>query len=356
MKILTIVGARPQFIKSASVSSSLKEAGIEEYLVHTGQHYDHSMSGIFFAELGIPRPNINLNVGSGTHAHQTSAMLVGIEDVIQRENPDYLLVYGDTNSTLAGALAASKLGIKIAHIEAGLRSFNRNQPEEINRVIADKLSTFLFCPSDIAVAHLRREGILDGVHQVGDVMHDSVIKFSQLAEEKSTILQTLQLTNKVYALATIHRAENTDNPERLEQIISAFRDISLKVVIPLHPRTRSKISANIQEMIAASGNIKIIEPLGYLDMLQIQKQARLILTDSGGIQKEAFWLRVPCITIRDETEWVETVELGWNYLTGANKKRILDTVDIILSGAVKYHLGEPYGYDASLKITKFFKT
>ncbi|PDW04029.1 non-hydrolyzing UDP-N-acetylglucosamine 2-epimerase [Candidatus Viridilinea mediisalina] len=320
MTILTIIGARPQFIKAAAVSRLLRQQ-CRELLVHTGQHYDYGMSQVFFDELAIPAPEINLGIGSGAHGAQTGAMLAAIEQVLLEQRPDALLVYGDTNSTLAGALAAAKLGVPVAHIEAGLRSFNRTMPEEINRVMADHLATLLLCPSSTAVANLEREGLTKGVHLVGDVMADALLMALARAQDRSTILERLKLNPGGYLLATVHRAENTDDPARLQAILAAFAALDEPLIFPVHPRTR-KLMGSYQP----PPHVHLIEPLGYLDMVRLQQAARMILTDSGGIQKEAYWLGVPCVTMRDETEWVETVELGWNRLVGADTGRIVAAV------------------------------
>ena len=323
MRIVSVVGARPQFIKASPVSRALRRAGHEEFLLHTGQHYDPNMSELFFEELGIPEPDVNLAVGSGLHGAQTGEMLVGIEEVLVRKKPEKVIVYGDTNSTLAGALAAAKLHIAVAHVEAGLRSFSRSMPEEINRIAADHLSSILLCPSQTAVENLKSEGILKGVHLVGDVMYDSVLQFAERAEQRSRILTRLGLEPKRYLLATVHRAENTDDHLRLKSILAAFSEIEEPIIFPIHPRTR-KITA--EEKVSFAPNVHAIEPVGYLDMLMLARNARMILTDSGGMQKEAYWLGVPCVTLRDETEWVETVAAGWNTLAGANRSRIIEAV------------------------------
>jgi UDP-GlcNAc3NAcA epimerase len=326
MKVLSIVGARPQFIKAAAVSRVLRDKH-QEILVHTGQHYDQNMSEIFFRELDIPEPDINLNVGSGDHGFQTGKMLARIERVLKKERPDLVLVYGDTNSTLAGALAAAKLHIRVAHVEAGLRSFNRLMPEEINRIIADHLSDLLFCPSQTSVDNLAAEGIKKGVHLVGDVMADALIHVTHHACTFSNILDRYNLTEKEYLLATVHRPENTDDPTRLMNILTAFSRIEEKIIFPVHPRTRQKIVAlSMDQLWPSLNNLMLVDPLGFLDMVRLEQGARLILTDSGGIQKEAYWLAVPCITLRDETEWVETVETGWNLLTGSDAERIIEAV------------------------------
>jgi UDP-GlcNAc3NAcA epimerase len=281
------------------------------------------MSQIFFDELCIPRPAVNLGVGSGPHGQQTAAMLEGIERLLLDDRPDWMLIYGDTNSTLAGALAAAKLHIPVAHVEAGLRSFNRRMPEEINRVVADHLSNLLLCPTETAVRNLANEGVTSGVHRVGDVMYDSVLFNAQLAETRSDIIERLGLDPGGYYLATVHRAENTDDPARLSAIVRAFEKIERPIVLPLHPRTQKTLGASLDQL---SGRVRIITPVPYLDMLMLERNARLILTDSGGVQKEAYWFRVPCITLRDETEWVELVEAGCNQVVGADTDAILSAV------------------------------
>ncbi len=319
MKIVTVVGARPQFIKAAALSRVLRQQH-NEILVHTGQHYDDNMSAVFFAELDIPAPDVNLQIGSGSHGTQTGAMLTGIETVLLAERPDRVLVYGDTNSTLAGALAAAKLHIPVAHVEAGLRSFNRAMPEEINRVVTDHLSDVLLCPGQTAVDNLTAEGITRDVHLVGDVMADALIVASERAMTHSAILTRLELTEQSYVLATVHRAENTDDPLRLHNILTAFLDSNELIIFPVHPRTRKRI--NELDLSLQQSNLRLIEPVGYLDMVQLEQSARMILTDSGGVQKEPYWLGVPCVTLRDETEWIETVQAGWNVLVGADQERI----------------------------------
>ena len=334
LHIFSIVGARPQFIKAAAVSRAFAEYNrqsesirIEEKIIHTGQHYDENMSRIFFDELEIPQPNCNLEVGSGSHGEQTGKMLQGLESVFQAEPPDWVLVYGDTNSTLAGALAAAKLHIPVAHVEAGLRSFNKRMPEEINRVLADHISDLLFCPTDTAVQNLADEGITKGVRQTGDVMYDCVLFYTQKAKTiEQQILQKLNLRPKSYFLTTIHRAENTDDPRRLAPIVEALNEIAREdcpVLLPLHPRTIGYLE---KYDLRFCDNVKVIEPVSYLAMAALEDNARLILTDSGGVQKEAYFHGVPCITLRDETEWVETVESGWNALTGADKRKIIAAV------------------------------
>lgn len=322
MKIISIVGARPQFVKAAMVSRTLRSRG-REILVHTGQHYDDNMSAVFFEELGLPQPDINLGVGSGTHAEQTAAMMVGIEKVLMEQRPDWVLVYGDTNSTLAGALASAKLRVPLAHVEAGLRSYNRDMPEEINRVLCDQVSDALFCPTQEAVDNLAREGVTRGVYQVGDVMIDALAEFFGLAGQRSTILERLGLPAKSFALLTVHRAANTDDPARLKSILEAMGQVGLPVVFPVHPRTRAAIQA---QGLPLPAGLRVIDPVGYLDMLRLESAADCILTDSGGVQKEAYWAGVRCVTLRDETEWVETVENGWNRLTGADCSAIVEAV------------------------------
>lgn len=343
MKVLTIVGARPQFIKCAPVSRQLRKVATE-VLVHTGQHYDDNMSEVFFRELEIPKPDYNLGVGSGSHGTQTAEMLRKIEDVLVSERPDTMLVYGDTNSTLAGALVAAKLNVPVAHVEAGLRSFNRRMPEEINRVVTDHLSHCLLCPSPLSTKNLAQEGITKGVHLVGDVMYDALLFNMKIASTQSNILGRLDLQPKCYFLSTVHRAENTDDPKRLQAIVKALKDISriCPVVWPVHPRTRKVLERQCLTMVD-SEDLILIDPVSYLDMLLLEKEARAVLTDSGGVQKEAFWLQVPCITLREETEWTETVDLGWNVLVGANADAIATAVERpvpALSGSVPYGTGQ----------------
>lgn len=328
MKVATIVGARPQFIKAAPVSRALREENIE-LLVNTGQHYDDDMSAVFFRELDIPEPDYNLGIGSGTHGQQTGKMLIKIEEVLLKEHPDFLLVYGDTNSTISGALAAVKLNIPVAHVEAGLRSFNREMPEEHNRVVVDHCSDLLFCPTQSAVKWLAKEGITKGVHLVGDVMLDAVLHNITIARASSTILTDLGLEPKGYALATVHRSYNTDIPQHLYDIFSALADIGQKVIVPVHPRTRKQIvKYGMTKFLSAnSSSLNVIDPVGYLDMLMLEKSSRLILTDSGGVQKEAYFMSVPCITLRPETEWVETVDAGWNVIADHSTDNIINTAN-----------------------------
>jgi UDP-N-acetylglucosamine 2-epimerase len=323
MKIVSIVGARPQFIKAAPVSRALRQTA-QEVLVHTGQHYDPQMSAIFFTELAIPQPDYHLGVGSGSHGWQTGQMLIHIEQVLEQEQPDWVLVYGDTNSTLAGALAAVKLQIRLAHVEAGLRSYNRRMPEEHNRVLADHASDLLLCPTKTAVDNLAREGIGTGVHLVGDVMYDAVLYNAATARQRSTVLERLGLTPGTYALATVHRQHNTDHPDRLREILAALAEIPTPVIFPIHPRTRQRLAdSGLNAMAPNADNPRFIEPVGYLDMLALEQHAGLILTDSGGVQKEAFFFAVPCLTLREETEWVETVDAGWKLLVGTDRATIV---------------------------------
>jgi UDP-GlcNAc3NAcA epimerase len=305
------------------VSKAIAEIGYFEYKIHTGQHYDYEMSQVFYEELKLHEPSINLGIGSGTHAHQTGQMLIGIESVLITQNPDVVIVYGDTNSTLAGALAAAKLNIKLAHVEAGLRSYNRQMPEEYNRVLTDHCADLLFCPTQTAVGNLSREGIQKGVHLVGDTMYDAVLMFGKIAEQRFNILQTLGLKSKGYLLATIHRAYNADHPEILSSILSAFQQVEDVIVFPIHPRTLHTV--NVANLMIPD-NVRVIDPVGYLDMLILEKNARIILTDSGGMQKEAYFFKVPCLTLRSETEWVETVDSGWNLLVGTEPDFIINAI------------------------------
>ncbi len=325
MKILTIVGARPQFIKAATVSRIIRaHPGIQEILLHTGQHYDENMSEVFFRELNIPLPDYNLEVGSGSHAAQTGAMLAGIENVLLKEKPDVTLVYGDTNSTLAGALAATKLHIPVAHVEAGLRSFNRAMPEEINRIVTDRISDMLFAPTLTAIANLEHEGLSEITSFTGDVMYDSVLYYKQWILRDPSKYLTAGIP-KNYLLATIHRAENTDNPENLKNIFLAFSKLNQDIVLPVHPRTR-KI---LQSSVTVPGNVTIIEPVGYLQMMKLTMDAGKVLTDSGGLQKEAYFMGKQCITLRTETEWIETLHDHWNIITGSDPDLIEKAVECL---------------------------
>ncbi len=317
MKICTVIGARPQFVKAAVVSRAIAARdGIHESIIHTGQHYDANMSEQFFDELDIPKPTHHLNIGSSSHGKQTGQMLEHIETVLLQEKPDWVLVYGDTNSTLAGALAAVKLHIPVAHVEAGVRSFNRKMPEEINRITTDHVSNILFVPTQTAKQQLLKEGLCEEqVKYVGDVMYDATLYYNERNTNRETILETLQLTPKAYGLITLHRAENTDVPKRMKHIVDALIELAQTqtLVLPLHPRTRH-ILEQLNLLDVLSEKLMLLEPVGFLDMLALEQHAACIITDSGGVQKEAYFNQVPCITLRDETEWVELVEAGWNRL------------------------------------------
>jgi UDP-GlcNAc3NAcA epimerase len=320
VKIVTIVGARPQFIKAAPLSRELRREH-REVLVHTGQHYDDAMSAVFFRELNIPDPDYHLGVGSGPHGWQTGEMLKAIEEVLERERPDWLLVYGDTNSTVAGALAAVKMHVPVAHVEAGVRSYNRAMPEEVNRVLTDHVSSLLFCPTPTSVENLRREGITKGVHRVGDVMHDALRMFLPRALERAALLKRLDLTPREYALLTIHRTENVDSDERLTDLMKAINLVDLPIAFPTHPRTRKRLEA-LGLLNQMGPQVKLLPPLGYLDMLLLQSQALAILTDSGGVQREAYYLSVPSVVLRQETEWPELLEVGASRLAGTGLEEV----------------------------------
>lgn len=321
MKIVTIVGARPQFIKAGSVSREIiKQQGVKEVIVHTGQHYDVNMSDVFFEEMRIPKPNYFLGVGGGSHGAMTGQMIEKIEEVVLKEQPDWIIVYGDTNSTLAGAIVASKLHVKLAHIEAGLRSYNMRMPEEVNRILTDRVSQILFCPTDAAVKNLGNEGFNSfdcKIIKSGDVMQDGALYYRRFARKPPIEIK------KDFILSTIHRAENTDDVNRLRQIFTALEVVAEKeqVILPLHPRTRKKL--NLINYTPSRG-INIIDPVGYLEMVWLIDNSKLVMTDSGGLQKEAFFFKKPCITLRDETEWVELVENRFNVLAGATKNRIIE--------------------------------
>ena len=326
MKIVSIIGARPQFIKAVLLSKELRR-NHQEVLVHTGQHYDVKLSKIFFDELDIPEPDYNLEVGSDTHARQTGRMVIAIEDVLVAENPSLVLVYGDTNSTLAGALAAVKLHIPVAHVEAGTRMFDKSIPEEINRVLTDHVSSLLFAPTQTALGNLRKEGIIEGVHLTGDVMLDSFLYFSKVAVEKSKILDELNLRQGKYLLATVHRARNTEIEGNLTDIAEVFLSMDEKIILPVHPRTEKYLKKySLYDRLNSAQNIELITPVGYLDSIILAQNARKILTDSGGLQKEAYFSGVPCITLDETTGWPETVEDGWNILVGEDKDKIIEAV------------------------------
>ena len=341
MKILTILGARPQFIKAAAFSAALSDFNggghavdmIEEKILHTGQHYDFELSEQIFAQLGIPRPYLNLGIGSKNHGRMTGEMIIRIEKEILEQNPDWVNVYGDTNSTLAGALAAAKLHVPVSHIEAGLRSFDRRMPEEVNRVLTDHVSTLLFAPTSKAVKNLQHENIINGVFHVGDIMYDAAIRFGKVARNESEILKQLEL--KEFFLATVHRQENTDIQDHMAGILQAFDEIATTecpVIFPIHPRTGKMMEK--YKIQPGNPHVRIINPVSFLDMILLEQNARAILTDSGGIQKEAYFHRTPCITLRDVTEWVETVDSGWNQVVGAGTEKIIRAVGQIREGSV----------------------
>lgn len=358
IKIVTIIGARPQIIKAAAISRAIRNKfsdSIKEVIVHTGQHYDSNMSQVFFDELGIPHPDINLGTGSGKHGRQTALMIDGIEKVLLDEQPDYLVVYGDTNSTLAGGIAASKMHIPVVHIEAGLRSFNKRMPEEINRIMCDHVSTLLFTPTKTGYDNLLREGFkgnagkadIDSpvIYHCGDVMYDNTLHFGKVAEARSEILQHLRLEDKEFILATIHRDNNTDNPNRLSNIFEALNEITVQtgisVVLPLHPRTAGLLQKNLSDelftQVSNNALMQITEPVSFLDMTMLESKARLILTDSGGVQKEAYFFRKPCVIARPETEWVEITDAGAGILTDADSSRIINATNYFLSNpAIDY--------------------
>jgi UDP-GlcNAc3NAcA epimerase len=364
MKIVTIVGARPQFIKAAAVSRAIQalnqkkgDSQVNEIVLHTGQHYDDNMSRIFFDELEIRQPDYYLGVGSGTHGWMTAFMLSKIEKILLDEKPDSVMVYGDTNSTLAGALAAAKLHIPVAHVEAGLRSFNRKMPEEINRKLTDHVSSQLFCPTDIAVANLQNEGIIIGVFKVGDVMFDSFLFNKGLSEKKSNILSSLGLQINGYCLATIHREENTTDMKKLAGIFKAFDNLASPdhpFIIPLHPRTHMALN-NHSKKLQLNPYVRLMEPVSYLDMVSLETNARIILTDSGGVQKEAFFAKKPCITLREETEWVELIEEGVNLLAGSDPSRICYAYEKMLNKSLSYSVnlfGDGYAGEKIVNILR----
>lgn len=313
MKIMTVIGSRPEIIQTAPVSKAFRRRGHHEILVHTGQHYDRNMSDVFFADLDVPEPDLNLGVGSGSHAEQTGQMMIRLEATMLDEKPDWVVVFGDTNSTVAASLAAAKLLLPLAHIEAGLRSFDRTMPEEINRIVTDHISTILFAPTQAAVENLRHEGIVDGVHQVGDVRVDLLLGLRDRAAQRSDdLLNSVSIEpGAPFALATIHRAANTDDPQRLGGIVSAFSSLDMPVILPVHPRLRKMLDAFDLQF---GPNVRTVEPLGFLDMVTLLETCAVVITDSGGLQKEAYMLNRPIVTVRDSTEWVETVESGWNRL------------------------------------------
>lgn len=358
MKLSVIVGARPQFIKLAPLCKAL-EGKCDLTIIHTGQHFDENMSQLFFDEMSIPKPDHNLGIHGGTNEEQTERMLSELEKLFQEEKPDMVVVFGDTNSTLAGAKAAHSLNIPVAHIEAGLRSFDMNMPEEKNRVETDKISQLLFAPTSTAMDNLEKEGIIDGVYMIGDIMYDSLLHFQNLAAEKSKILNEIGFQPDEYYLVTIHRASNTDNKENLKNIFEAFQKVSHPVVLPLHPRTKKALQdLRLLERLEDS-NIRIIPPASYLDMLMLTKNAKKVLTDSGGLQKEAYLMKKPCITIRDTTEWVETLEGGWNQLAldKADEVNVDRLVELIDGSLELGEWSEVYGSgDAARKIVTILLT
>ena len=334
MKIVTVIGARPQIIKAAALSRAIEEHfknEVQEVIVHTGQHYDDNMSQVFFDELGIQQPDYNLGVGSASHGVQTARMIEGIEEILMKEKPDCLVLYGDTNSTLAGAIAASKIHVPIVHIEAGLRSFNKAMPEEINRICCDHCSTLLFTPTATGYKNLINEGITNGIYHCGDVMYDNTRHYANIADKKSQILDKEGLRGIDYVLCTIHRDNNTDQPERLNAIFKALLKISqnIKVVIPLHPRTSKLLSTNLEksvfDKVTNNANIKILPPASFFDMINLERHAQMVVTDSGGVQKEAFFFQKPCLILRSETEWKEIVECGAAAITDADENRIVES-------------------------------
>ena len=364
-KIITIIGARPQIIKSAAINRAIRtnfKDELKEVIVHTGQHYDQNMSNVFFDEMGISSPNYNLGVGSGTHGSQTAEMIQGIEDILLKENPDALLVYGDTNSTLAAAIAASKIHVPIIHVEAGLRSYNKSMPEEVNRIVCDHLSTLLFSPTISGVKNLEKEGFTNSeatvtvdnpkVFHCGDVMYDNSLYFSDLAAEKATVLKDNQLLDRKFILCTIHRNNNTDDAVRLTAIFNALLTISqihtdLDIVLPLHPRTKSclakSLNSNLLNELNATSSIKIIDPVSFLNIISLEKNCELVITDSGGLQKEAFFFKKPCVILRPETEWIEIVENGNAIIADANEKVILEAVNDFLSPVKQFTYPNFYG-------------
>ncbi|MFM7428287.1 MAG: non-hydrolyzing UDP-N-acetylglucosamine 2-epimerase [Flammeovirgaceae bacterium] len=355
MKIVTVLGARPQFIKAATVSRELKKQRIEEIIVHTGQHFDTNMSQVFFDEMDIPHPHYNLEVSGLQHGAMTGRMLEKVEEVLLKEHPNYVLVYGDTNSTLAGALAAAKLHIPVAHIEAGLRSFEMKMPEEINRILTDRISNILFCPTQAAVDNLQQEGFENfpcQIKKVGDVMLDAVMFYREKSRAVSKILTTENLINKQFVLATLHRAENTNDPLRLKSIYEAFTEIHKKitVVLPLHPRTKNYLTTNNIPL-----DVHLIDPVGYFDMLMLLSQCEMVLTDSGGLQKEAYFFSKYCITLRDQTEWVELIKAEANSIAGANRNTILRDFESARHKKINFDQSLYGNGDASHKIVEALK-
>lgn len=351
-KILTIVGARPQFVKAAALSRQLAQHEIPEVIVHTGQHFDENMADIFFKQMEIPEPKYNLGIHSLSHGAMTGRMLEEIEKVLLAEKPDFVVVFGDTNSTIAGALAASKLHIKVAHVEAGLRSFNMQMPEEINRILTDRISDILFCPTETAIKNLKAEGFDNFKSKIvnsGDVMYDVALYYSKISGRQSTVIKDLNLEDKPFLLATLHRQENTDDLERLSSILTAFNELSenYQIVLPIHPRTRKIIERENLQM-----NFTPLEPVGYFDMIELLKHCSFVITDSGGLQKEAFFFKKHCLVIRDETEWTELVDLGYNFIVGTQTQNIVDKALQLKESKVSFD-AKPYGNgDAAVKIVE----
>jgi UDP-GlcNAc3NAcA epimerase len=343
MRVLSVVGARPQFVKAAVLSAELAERGIEEILIHTGQHYDADMSDVFFEELKIPKPRYELGVGSAGHGAQTGEMMRRLEPIAVAERPDAMLVYGDTNSTLAGALVGAKLCIPVAHVEAGLRSFNRAMPEEINRIVADHVSSWLFVPNARARAQLASEGILDGVVEVGDLMVDLVARVAKTLPKSPPVLERFGVTPYAYGVATIHRASNTDDPQTFGRLIDGLQAVDMPIVFPVHPRTRGIAEA---QGVGKNDNIIVSSPLSYGETIALLSRACVVFTDSGGMQKEAYVLRVPCVTLREETEWLETLEDGWNVLAGSDPQKIARSARRLMPAKQKNHYGDGLSAEA----------
>lgn len=354
-KILTVVGARPQFVKAAALSRVLKEKAIEEILVHTGQHFDENMAEIFFRQMDIPEPKYNLGINSLSHGAMTGRMLEEIEKVLMIEKPSAVVVFGDTNSTLAGALAASKMHIPVVHVEAGLRSFNMKMPEEINRILTDRISAYLFCPTEVAINNLKAEGFDNfGINIInsGDIMYDVALYYSKVSAERSTIIKDSELNKKPFILTTLHRQENTDDLSRLNAIISALNALSgeYQIVLPVHPRTRKILENNKIKL-----NFEPIDPVGYFDMIELLKHCKMVITDSGGVQKEAFFFSKHCLVARDETEWTELVDLNYNFMVGADTETIIETVEKVSKSTAKFDV-KPYGDgNAAEKIALYLK-
>jgi UDP-N-acetylglucosamine 2-epimerase len=337
MRVMSVVGARPQFVKAAVLSAEFVERGIDEILVHTGQHYDAEMSEVFFRQLMLPKPKYELGVGSAGHGAQTGEMMRRLEPVVVAESPELVLVYGDTNSTLAGALVGAKLNVPVAHVEAGLRSFNRSMPEEINRIVADHVASLLFVPNARAAAQLEAEGILDGIHEVGDLMVDLVARVAETLPPHPEILQRFGVTPHAYGVATIHRASNADDPATFRRLITGLQALDMTVIFPVHPRTRSIAE---ESGVGKDDNIIVSPPLGYHEMIALMSRASAVFTDSGGMQKEAYVLKIPCVTLREETEWLETLEDGWNVLAGSDPQRIMRSARRLMPVKQKAHYGD----------------